>query len=137
MSLPAATQRMTRPLLLIAAIVVVLAFALWGRERGVAALLGSTLSVANWFALRWLAGRLAERSDGQSAGLSLLLIAKIGALMAIVYLLIHRVGVDAVGLAFGLGVLFVGPVLAGLLAGNGPAKESAMNSNVRSAREER
>jgi hypothetical protein len=137
MSLPAATQRMSRPLLLIAAIVVVLAFALWGAERGVAALLGAALSVANWFALRWLAGRLAARGEGQSAALSLLLIAKIAALMAIVFVLINRVGVDAVGLAFGLGVLFVGPVLAGLLAGNGPTSESGISSPVPSAREER
>ena len=137
MSLPAATHRMTRPLLLIAAIVVVLAFALWGAERGVAALLGAALSVANWFALRWLAARMAARSDGQSAALSLLLIAKIAALMAIVFVLINRVGVDAVGLAFGLGVLFVGPVLAGLLAGNGSASEPGISSPVPSAREER
>src|SRR3712207_6417496 len=116
MNLPASAQRMTRPLLLIAAAVVALAFALWGTERGLAALVGAALSLGNWFALRFLAQRLVGAA-GSSAGLSILLIAKIGLLMGLVYVLINRVRLDPVGLAFGLSVLFVGPVLAGLLAG--------------------
>jgi hypothetical protein len=136
MSLPIATQRMTKPLLLIAAIVVSLAYALWGLERGMAAAVGAGLSVGNWFALRWLAARLAVGTGGSSAALSLLLILKIGLLMAIVFVLINRVGLDAVGLAFGLGVLFVGPVLSALLTTPSAAPEAAMSSAVRSAREE-
>ena len=136
MSLPETTQRMTRPLLLIAAIVVVLAFSIWGATRGLAALLGATLSVGNWFALRFLASRLSARTGGNSAGLSLLLIVKIGLLMAIVFVLIQRLAVDPIGLAFGLSVLFVGPVLAALLTT--PASvEPPLNPAVRSAREER
>ena len=131
MTLPKTTQRMTRPLLGIAAAVVGTAFALWDANRGSAAAIGAALSIANWFALRWLTTRMAARSGGASAGLSLLLIGKIAALMAIVFVLINRVGVDVVGLAFGLSVLFVGPVLAGLLIA------PTMSSAVRSAREER
>jgi hypothetical protein len=140
MSLSDTTQRMTRPLLLIAAIVVVSAFALWGAERGVPALVGAALSIGNWFALRGLALRLVSSnfaSGTRGAVLGFLLIGKIGLLMAIVFILINRVRLDPIGLVFGLSVLFVGPVLAGILtAGNGTA-QSLDPSAALSAREER
>ena len=142
MSLPASTptQRMTRPLLLIAAIVVVSAFALWGSTRGVAALLGATLSVGNWFALRGLSARLVSSnfaSGTRGAALGFLLIGKIGLLMAIVFILINRVQVDPIGLAFGLSVLFIGPVLAGILTAGTGATQSLDPSAAGAAREER
>jgi len=136
MSLPPATQRMTRPLLLVAGIVVVLAFAIWGSTRGTAALIGATLGVANWFALRWLVARLVIQGSGRVAA-SLLLMAKILVLMGTVFVLINRLGVDPIGLAFGLGVLFVGPVLAGLLTAGTGSAQSLDPSAVHSAREER
>lgn len=110
-----ATDKTTRVLLLIAAAFVAVAFGLWGQARGVAALVGATLSVANWLALRWLTGRIVDPDAGPSkAAMSLLLVAKIGLLMAIVYILIQRLQLDPIGLAFGLGVLFIGPVVANL-----------------------
>jgi hypothetical protein len=130
------TQKMTRPLLLVAAIVVVSAFSLWGTTRGVAALVGASLAVGNWFALRWLAARLVG-AGSRGAALGLLLMAKIGLLMAIVFVLINRVQLDPVGLAFGLSVLFVGPVLASLLTAGAHAAPSLDPSAARSAREER
>jgi hypothetical protein len=136
MSLPESIQRMTRPLLLIAAIVVSIAFALWGPTRGYAALLGASLSIANWFSLRWLANRIVHGS-GNRAAVSLLLMAKIGVLTAIVFVLLNRVHVDPVGLVFGLGVLVVGPVLAGLLTANSASAKSLNPSAVHAAREER
>lgn len=145
MSLPLATQRMTRPLLLIAAADVALAASIWGGSRAFAAAIGAGLSVANWFALRWLAGRLVGNGAGKAA-LSLLLIAKIGILMVSVFVLINRLAIDPVGLAFGLGVLFVGPVLAALSISGGattggapgtPVHSPAVSSAVSPAREER
>jgi hypothetical protein len=110
-----AAIKSARLLLAIAAGFVALAFAMWGVERGVAALVGATLSVLNWFALRWLTARIAH-TDGQSkGGASLLLVAKMGLLMALVYILIQRLNVDPIGLAFGLGVLFIGPVVTALV----------------------
>ena len=119
-----ATPRTTRLLLLIAAGFVASAFALWGAERGVAALVGASLSVLNWLALRWLTGRIV-RSDAPGKGAaSLLLVGKIGLLMAVVYILISRLHLDPVGLAFGLGVLFIGPVVVGIVgAGRATAAE--------------
>jgi hypothetical protein len=132
MSLPAQTQRMTRPLLLIAASVTCVAFAIWGAQRGQAAAIGAGLSVVNWFVLRWLVSRMFD--GGNKAALGLLLMAKIGALIAVVYVLISRLQIDPIGLAFGLGVLFVGPAVAGLLAN---ASGSFNPSAAPSAREER
>ena len=136
MSLPSSTQRMTLPLLLVAVAMVAIAFAIWGSTRGVAALIGAAIGVGNWFALRWLAGRLVSNGGGKAA-VSLLLVAKIVALMGIVFVLINRLQVDPIGLAFGLGVLFVGPVLAGLLTGGAGSAQSLDPSAVRSAREGR
>lgn len=134
MSLPATSRRMNRPIVLIAASTVAVAFALWDVPRASAALIGAALSVANWFALRWLVVRLA--SQPQSPLLSgILLVAKIGVLIGAVFVLISRLGVDPIGLAFGLSVLFVGPVLAALRT-LGPTA-SLDPSAARPAREER
>ena len=114
-----ATDKTTRVLLLIAATFVAVAFGLWGQARGVAALVGALVSVVNWLALRWLTGRIVDPEAGPSkAAMSLLLVAKIGVLMALVYILIQRLHLDPIGLAFGLGVLFIGPVVANLAGGS-------------------
>ncbi|HEX5658111.1 MAG TPA: hypothetical protein VFX59_12990 [Polyangiales bacterium] len=137
------SQRMNRSLLLIAASVTCVAFALWGAQRGTAAAIGAGLSLINWFALRWLVSRMFE--GGNKAALGLCLMAKIGALIGVVYFLISRVQLDPLGLAFGLGVLFVGPAVAGLLvsnssraaSGRSTASGSLNPSAAASAREER
>lgn len=137
MNLPLDTQRMTRPLLIIAAILVSLAYALWGAERAEAAFVGAGVGLGNWFALRWLVQRLVASGSTQRAGLSLLLIGKIALLMAIVFVLIVRLKLDAIGLAFGLSILFVGPVLAGLLSSTTGSVTPMDPSAANAAREER
>lgn len=112
-----ASIKSARLLLVIAAGFVALAFGMWGATRGWAALVGATLSVLNWFALRWLTERIARIDGPGKSGASLLLVAKMGLLMAVVYILIQRLNVDPIGLAFGLGVLFIGPVLTALVSG--------------------
>jgi hypothetical protein len=112
-----ASIKSARLLLVIAAGFVALAFGMWGVTRGLAALIGATLSVLNWLALRWLTERIAKTEGQSKGGASLLLVAKMGLLMALVYILIQRLNVDPIGLAFGLGVLFIGPVLTALVSG--------------------
>jgi hypothetical protein len=112
-----ASTKSARLLLVIAAGFVALAFGMWGVTRGLAALIGATLSVLNWLALRWLTERIAKTEGQSKGGASLLLVAKMGLLMALVYILIQRLNVDPIGLAFGLGVLFIGPVLTALVSG--------------------
>jgi hypothetical protein len=112
-----ASIKSARLLLVVAAGFVALAFGMWGATRGWAALIGAALSVLNWFALRWLTARIARTDGPGKGGASLLLVAKMGLLMALVYILIQRLNVDPIGLAFGLGVLFIGPVLTALVSG--------------------
>lgn len=134
MSSSLATPRTTRILLLIAACFVALAFALWGVERGIAASVGASLSVLNWLALRWLTGRIVNGEGTSKGSASLLLVGKIGFLIGAVYILIARLHIDPVGLVFGLGVLFIGPLVVGIVGAGRP------NDSVRSApvaREER
>lgn len=139
-----ATPRTTRILLLIAAGFVALAFALWGAERGLAAFVGAGLSVLNWLALRWLTSLIVS-TEGTGEGArpllgkgaaGMLLVAKIGFLMAVVYILISRLRLDPIGLAFGLGVLFIGPVVVGLV-GAGRSHDTLRAAASSPAREER
>ena len=119
MTSPTTIQRLNRPLLTLAAIMVSAAFALWGSDRGLAALAGAVVGVANWFSLSWLMGRLVLAQRAQRAVISLLLVGKIGLLMAIVFVLLRHLRLDAVGLLWGLSVLFLGPVVSVLLVGTG------------------
>jgi hypothetical protein len=146
-----ATPKTTRVLLLIAGCVVALAYVQWGAARGLAALVGAAISLLNWFALRWFTARLVygaadkasaasgsgDRGSAQSgatkAFVSLLLMGKIGLLFAVIYVLIQQLQLDPLGLAFGLAVLFIGPVVASLVGGTASLHPSAANA----AREER
>jgi hypothetical protein len=138
------TPRITRTLLAIAALIVAASFAMGPAERGVATLVGAGVSLLNLAVLRWLAARILDNGGGATLdhaasatgpgadparvgetegaaaggklGASLLLIVKMALLIAIVFVLIHRVQLDPIGLVLGLGVLFIGPVVAGLLA---------------------
>ncbi|MFT3921250.1 MAG: hypothetical protein QM778_01820 [Myxococcales bacterium] len=117
MTTPNNLQRLNRPLLTLAAILVSAAFGLWGSERALAALAGVIVGLANWFSLGWLMGRLVLAQRAQRAVISLLLVGKIGLLMAIVFVLLRHLKLDAVGLLWGLSVLFLGPVISALLVG--------------------
>jgi hypothetical protein len=66
-----------------------------------------------------------------------LLVGKIGLLMAVVFILISRLALDPIGLAFGLGILFLGPVIAGLLSATNGSVQSLDPSAASAAREER
>lgn len=96
----------------------------WGAERGAAAAIGSALSVLNWVSLRFLVGRILSAESASRAGFSLLLVAKMGALMGVLFLLMQHFAVEPLGLVLGLGVLFVGPVLGALMLGGEQAGAS-------------
>ena len=123
MTAPLGTLRPHFAFLAVACLVVASAFALWGEQRGQAALAGAVVATVNWVLVRFIGARMfasaegGENPAGSRAFLSMLLMAKIGALMAVVYLLIQRLRLDPLGLAFGLGVMFLGPLVASLFAG--------------------
>jgi hypothetical protein len=111
----AISARIGRTLLVFAAAISALAFANWGTRMGIAASVGAAIGVANWFALRWLGGRIMS-GETNRALISFLTIGKIGFLIAIVALLINTLKLDPVGLCMGLSVLFLGPAIGAVLA---------------------
>ena len=121
MTTPQLSQGIGRVLPIVGLAVGALVWAVAGADRGVAALVGGALASLNWLALRWLVQR-ATQGSMQSRGLFMILaVAKMGALIAIVALLIRAAGLDALGLLAGLSVLFIGPVLGAVISATGPA----------------
>lgn len=73
---------------------------------------GAALALGNFYIYRWVAGRITGGNIRRQSALSLLLVAKMGALMGLVYLLIARHWVDPLGFIVGLSALVLG-LLAG------------------------
>ncbi len=107
---------------LFAAAITIVSFAVWGVDRGVAAAAGGAASVLNWVALRWIVARIARGEATQRLAVSFLLILKLGLLMAVVFVLVRRLGLDPFGVLLGLSTLFVAPVLSGLVLGSSAAR---------------
>lgn len=113
------SHSLTGVLALLGVVITLSCFAAWGTERGVAAAIGSTVGVLNWISLRWLVGKMLVAESALRAGFGLLLVAKMGALMGVLFVLMQHFAIEPLGLILGLGVLFAGPVLGALLVGNG------------------
>jgi hypothetical protein len=109
---------------LVVGVVVVLGSLAYGEVAvtlGVA--LGAVLALANFWALRWLMNRVLDRAAGGGrARVGALLPVKLGALAALVYLILNKFPVHPIALTVGLSVVVVvilaGPVL-------GPPLEAA------------
>jgi hypothetical protein len=117
MNLPPQSSRISRTMIALALAISALAFVNGGMDRGVAATVGAGLSVINWLALRWFAGRIMAGEGAARAVASMLIVAKLGLLMTLVYLLINVWHLEPVGFCLGLSVLFLGPIVGGLLGG--------------------
>ena len=128
MNLDDTTHRTARVLPLIAILIAAVTFAVWGLDRGIAAFVGGAVSVLNWTALRWLTRRIMAGRPEQRVGLTLLLMLKMGALMAVVFILIHKLALDPIGLVLGLATLFIAPLLAATLGTGGPTQPNAAHA---------
>lgn len=93
--------------------VTAIAFFVSGLEFAVGAGVGATVAVANWMLIQWIVGRVTGGSTRSQAGFMLLLVAKMGALMALVYVVLSRGWVQPIAFALGISALF-----GGLLAGS-------------------
>jgi hypothetical protein len=118
---PSLADRITLAITGTGAIIAVLCFAVLDSAAGVGALVGAGLAVANWLALRWVSNRLARGSGRERGSASLLLVLKMGLLMAVCWALVVRVGLDPTGFLLGMGAFVVG-ILAGSF-GATPAPE--------------
>lgn len=128
MSIEDTTQRTGRALPLIAVFIALVTFAIWGVDRGIAAFVGGAVSVLNWTTLRWLTKRIMLGRPEQRAAISLLLVAKMGALMAVVVILIHKLALDPIGLVLGLATLFIAPLLSATVGMGSPTEPNAAHA---------
>lgn len=95
-------------------LLVVIAFAGFGSRVGLGALVGLLVSLLNFAALRFLAGRIVSGGGKQGALVGLLML-KLGLLAALCFVLIVRLGVDGFGFALGCGGLILAIFTASLL----------------------
>ena len=105
------TARMTLHIALSGAVLTALVYFLVGPASGGGALVGATVAVLNWLALRWLLARIMRGTDRKRIGVSLLLVGKMAVLMAVCWMLIAHLDVDALGFIVGISALFIGLAL--------------------------
>ena len=100
------------------------AYLFGGWHFGLSALVGAGVGLANWIALRWIGMRLvrgAGPGGGRKPLFSLLLVLKMGAVLALVGFLLMTGIVDAVGFVIGMGALVLGVAVGGLQMANAAA----------------
>jgi hypothetical protein len=89
----------------------VVVYAVLGRTAAKSAAVGVGLALSNWYSLRFIVGRVVSGDMRSQAKFSLLLVAKMGALLGIVLVLIRSGLVQAVPFTVGLSCLVVGALL--------------------------
>jgi hypothetical protein len=94
-------------------VLTVIAFFISGETFAIGTAVGAAVAVANWMLIQWIVGRVTGGSTRSQAGFMLLLVAKMGALMALVYVVLSNEWVQPIAFALGISALF-----GGLLAGS-------------------
>jgi hypothetical protein len=111
----AAAERLTWFIAALGAVVSVAITATQGAWAGASAAAGVAIALANWFVLKLIVDRLLGGSIQRQAGLAIVLIAKMGAFMAAVYLLLMGGYVLPIPFTFGVSTLMAGPLLGSLV----------------------
>lgn len=93
--------------LIIGIAMVVASLVFWRADVTAGVALGAIIGTANFTAIRWVIGRTFAAKEKSKGGLMLLLIVKMAALMAGVFLIIRFVPVNVVGFLVGISVFFV------------------------------
>lgn len=86
-------------------------YALFGAVAAQSAGVGTVVALGNWFLLRFIVGRVVSGDVRGQAKFSLLLVAKMGALFGVVFVLIRTGLVQAVPFTAGLSSLVIGALL--------------------------
>jgi hypothetical protein len=89
----------------------VLVHVLYGQDAARSAGVGAAIALANWYLLRFIVARVVSGDVRSQTKFSLLLVAKMGALFAIVFVLIRNGLVHAVPFTAGLSSLVIGALL--------------------------
>jgi hypothetical protein len=107
-----ASSQLTYYVLGLAAIVIAALFVWQGATAAKGAAAGAAVGIANWYALRFLIGRMLVGTVRSQALFSGLLFLKLGALLGLVFLLLYTGLFQPIPFTIGLSTLVVG-VLAG------------------------
>lgn len=105
-------QRITLYVVGSSVLLTALAFVVGGVTMGVGAVVGGTLAVLNWLAMRWVGQRLLVASDKGRIVWGTLLGLKMALLLAITWMILSTGLVDPIGFTVGLSALMLG-ALAG------------------------
>ena len=111
----AAAERLTWFIAALGAVVSVVVTATQGAWAGASAAAGVAIALANWYVLKLIVDRLLGGSMRRQAGLAIILIAKMGAFMAAVYLLLMGGYVQPIPFTLGVSTLMAGPLLGSLV----------------------
>lgn len=110
-----AAARLTWFILGLGLVVTGVVYARFGLDAARSAAVGAAVAVANWFLLRVIVARVVSGGVRTQTKFSLLLVAKMGALFALVFVLIRGGLVAAVPFTAGLSSLAVGGLLGSLV----------------------
>lgn len=106
-------DRMSAAVAAMGVVLTAVAFFLRGETFAVGTSVGAAVAVANWLLIQWIVGRVTSGTTRKQAAFMLLLVAKMGALMALVYIVLSRGWVEPIAFVLGISALF-----GGLLAGS-------------------
>jgi hypothetical protein len=106
-----ASQRLTWFILGFGVVTSLAVYAIYGRAAGQSSAVGVAVALGNWYALRFIISRVMEGSLRRKAVFSVLLSVKMGALLALCFLLIRMNLVRPVAFTAGLSALVVGSLL--------------------------
>ena len=103
-------RRITGYVIGASALLTAAALLLGGVSMGVGAAVGGVFAVVNWMAMGWLGKRLLVSNERGKALWGLLLAAKMGISMIVVWAILSTGAIDPIGFVIGLGGLVLGIV---------------------------
>jgi len=115
-------DRLTLNVALAGAVLTVICFAIGGLGPAIGSLAGTIVAVVNFVGLRWLVYRLVYGPPRGRSAIAILLALKMALVMAVIWILLGKVGIHPIGFAVGFSSLFIGFAMAGgrvLNAANG------------------
>jgi hypothetical protein len=104
-------ERLTWFILGLGVAVTAAAYALHGRAAGQSAAAGAGVALGNWALLRFILTRVVSGNMRSKAAFSGLLVVKMGALLGVVFVLLHNRWVEPLPFTLGVSSLVVGSLL--------------------------
>ena len=124
---PLLLPRITKAVALAGVALTIIATMLYGLRGLAGGAAGAGIALANWQAIRWLAEQLQKRNVRSRGRLMILATLKTGALMAICWIALTRVGLDAKSFIVGISALVVGILVGPLTLPEQPLEDEANN----------